>query len=40
MPQEATFLTHLADASSFNLQGNRMSITNRSGVLVLDLISQ
>jgi hypothetical protein len=40
MEQETAFLAHLAAAGSFNLQGSRLSISNLSGQVVLDLISQ
>lgn len=40
MEQEAAFLTHLAAAGSFGLQGSRLSISNMAGTVVLDLVSQ
>lgn len=40
MEQEAAFLAHLAAAASFNLQGSRLAISNLSGQVVLDLVSQ
>jgi len=40
MEQEAALLVHLTAADSFNLEGSQLSISNTSGLLVLNLVSQ